>query len=133
MPRRSTATRQRLFLQAIERGLTTTAAAAYAGVDRTTPYTWENLDPAFAATWARVRDIRTRQLTDTAMDLALEGDGHMIRFLLTRYDRRAEHQEAATVGEIVIYPISELSQEDRDGSAPASSFITFEAVAPADP
>ncbi len=122
MPRRNTDRKKTRFLEAIQRTLSVTDAADHAGVDRTTPYAWEAVDPAFAQAWAKVRDIRLRQLTDTAMDLALEGDGPLIRFLITRFDRAAASQEAQTIGEIAIIPFQE---PDIDGPIP--EFITIEA------
>ena len=69
MPRRNTAQKKTRFLDAIERGQSVVEASDHATVDRTTPYKWEIADPDFAESWAIVRNIRLRQLPDTAMDL----------------------------------------------------------------
>jgi len=76
-------------------------ATAHAGVNRTTPYTWETADPDFARIWAAIRSYRLRQLTDIALDTALEGDTNMMRFLINRYDKSTRDQ-VRTIGEILI-------------------------------
>lgn len=113
MPRRNTAQKKARFLQAIERDRNVTEAADYATVSRTTPYTWETEDPAFEEAWARVRDIRLRQLTDTATDVALEGDVTMLKFLISRLDHEAEKGQTATIGEIAILPVWERTDDDQ--------------------
>lgn len=120
MPARQTERRKTRFLQAIDRGMSTIAAAGHAGVDRTTPYTWETNDPEFAALWRTIRDNRLRQLTDTALDIALEGDVPMIKFLITRLDRSTREEHPAIIGEVVI-----TTQEAADGHT-AAPFLTID-------
>lgn len=96
-------------------------AAEYAGVDRTTVYKWETADPDFKGSWTIVRDIRLRQLTDTAMDRALESDNDLLKFLINRFDRQAANRETTAIGEIAILEY----EEPEDGSEPPS-FFTFD-------
>jgi len=98
-----------------------TKAADYAGVDRTTPYTWEAEDADFAEEWEKVREIRDHQLLDTAMDVALEGQVDMLKFLITRYDKQEASREASQVIEI------EMVGVDQDDEAPGD-FITIEEI-----
>lgn len=125
MPRRNTDKKKSRFLQAILRNRNVREATEYAGVDRTTPYTWENDDPQFAKAWAKTREIRLRQLTDTAVDLALEGSEFMLRFLINRYDKKSATEETATIGEIAILSAEAPSDELSDDS-PIADFITIE-------
>ena len=101
MPKRTTDRSKHRFLQAIDRGMSVVDATAHAGVDRTTPYTWELTDPEFAALWSHVRNSRLRQLVDSSMDFALEGDTAMMRFLINRLDKSLR-TATPTVGEIII-------------------------------
>ena len=121
MPRRRTEQKKKAFLEAIQRGLYVTDAADHAKVDRTTPYAWEREDKTFRSDWELVRDLRPRQLTDTAMDLALEGDTDMLKFMINRFDRQSVSRERQTVAEIAIIP----AKEAEDGQ-PSPSFITLE-------
>ena len=125
MPRRNTDQKKRRFLLAIERGMFVSQAAQYASVDRTTPYVWETSDPEFSQSWSRSREIRLRQLTDTAMDLALDGSEFMLRFLINRHDKRATNEEAATIGEISIQT-AEAPSDELPTDSPVSDFLTFE-------
>lgn len=112
MPRRTTDTKKKKFLDAQERALSVGDSARHAGVSRGTPYQWENDDEKFNQAWAKVREIRLEMLDDTAMDQALEGDGFMLRFLINRYDRQKANQAVETIGEIMIIPAGEPTSED---------------------
>jgi len=123
VPRRNTRQQKARFLEAVARLPYVTDAAAHAGVNRSTPYDWEKDDPEFAADWAAVRAIRLRQLTDTAMDYALDGNSELMRFLILRFDRQAEGRETNQVSEIAILEYEETTHDDEDGPPP--EFFTF--------
>jgi len=132
MPRRNTDQKKKRFLHGIERDMSVTDATQYAGVDRTTPYTWEDSDPSFARDWAKVRDMKPRMLIDTAQDLAMEGSEFMLRFLINRYDKQAANQETASIGEISILSAEAPSDELTDDS-PIADFLTIETIEAEDP
>lgn len=110
-------------MEAVARLPYVTDAAAHAGVNRSTPYDWAKEDPQFAADWAAVRDIRVLQLTDTAMDYALDGNTELMRFLITRFDRQAENRASEHITEIAILEYEEPADDDDDGAPP--EFFTF--------
>jgi hypothetical protein len=113
LPKLTNRQKKQRFLNAIERGMSVTAAARHAQVDRTTPYRWEREDSVFRHDWNETRLARIQRLRDVAFDVALEGDAQMIRFLLKRYelpDEAGPSQE----GEVQITIITQ--QEDENGS-----------------
>jgi len=118
MPKRQTPTKKQLFLEAIERGLTVTTAAEHAGVDRTTPYVWEQEDEKFQERWQKARDRRLPQLKDTAFDIALEGDKGMLKFLIDRYEPDAHHEQQPIREIEILFPGEGESDDNHD-------FITF--------
>jgi len=121
MPRRDTPAKKARFLVGVARLPYVSKAAEYAGVDRTTPYTWEMEDDDFADEWAKVRELRMPQLVDTAMDVALEGQVDMLKFLITRYDKQEASRERTHVVEI------EMVGVDPNDDAPGE-FITIEEI-----
>lgn len=117
MPKKARTTqRKRRFLQAIERGASVTVAADYAGVDRTTPYKWEQTDPRFADAWETIRDLALAELTDLAMDMARAGSQRMTIFLINKFERQQERRRNQAQEVVIV----ERSQDDD------SDFISFD-------
>ena len=127
MPRRTTAKKKELFLEAQERAVSVLESAKHAGVSRGTPYEWEQSDEQFNSHWSRVQVIRKEMVEDSAYDNALEGDSFMQRFLINREDRRAAKEPIETIGEIMII---EPSSGEPDGP---HEFVTLEYGDPEDP
>ena len=100
MPNLTTHQRKERFIAAIDRGMTVTQAAKHAGVDRTLPYKWEDQDPDFASLWATSRATRWAQLQDVALEIAINGNVQMIKYLYTRL--APKHTVDSTPPEIVI-------------------------------
>ena len=117
MPKRNTQAKQRAFLQGIRAGKKVAEVCRQVKLDRTTPYVWSEQDPAFAAAWEAARTSRLLQLQDVAFESAMDGNTHLLKYLLGRYWR--DDAGAPQVGEIQII----MPGGDSDGS---QDFITIE-------
>lgn len=73
------------FLRARRNGATIREAAAFAGVDKTTPYRWCDQDPEFAQAWRESRDSLVEDLEMQAFQQAFRGDRTLLMFLLKSY------------------------------------------------
>jgi hypothetical protein len=115
------------FIEAIERGMTVTDAAKYAGVGRTTPYRWQQEDPVFRRNWENVRLGRLQRLVDTAYDMALEGNVQLIKWLISRYEKTTQTQENQPAQLCIIHVPSVPSGEALSG---AEGHVSSEAEGP---
>ena len=95
---RGLAKKKARFLEAVSRGMTITAAANYAVVDRSMPYKWEQQDPIFREAWQREIHDALHQLTDRAQELAMEGNVQLLKFLIHRLDAQTVLDSATAVG-----------------------------------
>lgn len=91
----SKAARKRTFLAALRKGASVAAAARAAEVRRQQPYEWAAADPTFAERWQDAIEEGTDRLEDRAHELALEGDRHLLMFLLKA--RRRQYRDSVTV------------------------------------
>jgi hypothetical protein len=117
MPKSTTATRKRAFIQGIRAGKKVAQVCRDITIDRTLPYVWAEQDPTFAAEWEAARASRLQQLQDVAFESAMDGNTHLLKYLLGRFWR--DDGGAPPVGEIQII----MPGGDSDGS---QDFITIE-------
>jgi len=83
-PARARERKQAKFLEVLRTGLSVTAAAEAAGVDRTTVYNWRGKDEKFAQRWDAAVEAGTDKIEDEAYRRAVEG------IITTRYTKNGD-------------------------------------------
>lgn len=106
------------FLAELQVHCNVSAAARKAGIDRRTVYVRRNRSKAFAAKWDEARREGIEALALKAYVMALEGDGQMIRWLLSRLspdygDKVAVEHTGA--GGAALFPAVEVIWHDAPG------------------
>jgi hypothetical protein len=91
------------FLRALAEQGTVSAACAAAAIDRSTAYRARQADEDFALAWADIESEVTEQLEEKAVEIALAGDGHLLRFLLQhrlpdKYGKTVKLEHAGSIG-----------------------------------
>lgn len=82
----STAAKKAAVLAARASRLTVTAAAATAGVDRTSVYVWRKNDPDFARALEEAKDEAIDALKENAYERAMKGNDILTMFIIKAHD-----------------------------------------------
>lgn len=107
------------FLRGFSQSGTVTGGCAHAGIHRATAYRERQRDPRFAAKWADVEEQLTDRLEARAVELALDGDWHLLEFLLKARkpelyrERQVLEHTGAGGGPIAVDPVNPLGDLER--------------------